>query len=207
MKDDPFGRDLLTRIWNTSTRTRDAWLHRICNALRQAVPQLQSLEIEMDDQGTTHLVGRHEHWRPHAAKQVENQFSDGTLRLFGLLWSLFEGAGPLLLEEPELSLHSEIVRHIPELLQHVHEEIRKMRRRGGYEAKQVIISTHSVELLSDKSISADEVLRILPSNEGSRIVGASSDDRSMLLQGLTVADVLLPRTAPANGQLRFDFVE
>ena len=35
-------------------------------------------------------------------------FSDGTLRLIGLLWALLDGTGPLLLEKPELSLHQEI---------------------------------------------------------------------------------------------------
>jgi len=41
--------------------------------------------------------------------------SDGTIRLIGLFWSLLEGDAPLLLEEPELSLHSEIVKRLPAL--------------------------------------------------------------------------------------------
>ena len=40
-----------------------------------------------------------EHWRPDAGWQTETQFSDGTLRLLGLLWSVLDGTGPLLLEE------------------------------------------------------------------------------------------------------------
>ena len=53
-----------------------------------------------------HLEATYEHWRPNAGKQREDQFSDGTLRLIGLFWALLDGEAPLLLEEPELSLHS-----------------------------------------------------------------------------------------------------
>lgn len=58
----------LLRIWNINGRTRAAWLKRISSVLSQAVPQLKSLEVDMDDQGAPHLVGRYEHWRPHDAK-------------------------------------------------------------------------------------------------------------------------------------------
>ena len=33
----------------------------------------------------------------------------------GLLWSLLNGSESLLLEEPELSLHPEVIRHIPQM--------------------------------------------------------------------------------------------
>lgn len=205
VKNDPYGRDLLLRIYNTPVNTQAAWLKRISKTLRQAVPQLQDLVIEMDSQGAPHLVGRFEHWRPHGAKQNEAQFSDGSLRLFGLLWSLFEGTGPLLLEEPELSLHSEVVRQIPDLFTRVQEEIRKMKKKGDFEPRQVIVSTHSEDLLRDESIGANEVLLIKPGPEGSVIRGPDRDDKAKLKAGLPVADVLLPKSAPGNGQLRFEF--
>jgi hypothetical protein len=87
-------------------------LKRIRNALKVAVPQLAEIELTRDKRGSPHLRGRYEHWRPHGAWQAEDQFSDGTLRLMGLLWSAITGSGPLLLEEPELSLHPEVVRFI-----------------------------------------------------------------------------------------------
>lgn len=206
VQNDPFGRDLLIRIWNTNARTRDAWLRRICTALRSAVPQLTSLEIEMDSQGIPHLVGRYEHWRAHEARQNETQWSDGTLRLFGLMWSMFEGAGPLLLEEPELSLHPEVVRSIPQMFVRLQDSIRRMKRKGDYEPRQVIISTHSEELLRDEGISADEVLIIRPGAEGSTIEGASESDRRSLEAGLTPADVLMPKASPTvGGQLMLSF--
>lgn len=207
VQDDPFGRDFLKRLWDKNKQTRDAWLNRIRTVLEDAVPQLSNLEVEMDKQGWPHLVGRYEHWRPHDARQYETKFSDGTLRLFGLLWAMFEGDGPLLLEEPELSLHSEVVQHLPQMLEQLREEIRTMRRRSkkDYEPRQLLISTHSEELLRDKGIGANEVLLIEPDPEGSTIATATEADRKALREGLSVADVLLPKSGPDNGQFVIDF--
>src|SRR5262249_56673412 len=89
-------------------------LRRIGEVLKVAVPQLLELQFFRDEaKGTPHLRGRYAHWRPKGAWQTEEQFSDGTLRLLGLLWSVLDGSGPLLLEEPELSLHPDVVRFLP----------------------------------------------------------------------------------------------
>jgi len=205
VKNDPFGRDVIQRIWNKNKQTRDAWLRRITSVLKDAVPQLKDLEVEMDGQGTPHLIGRFEHWRAHDARQNESQFSDGTLRLFGLMWAMFEGEGPLLLEEPELSLHPEVVRELPQLLHRLQDEIRRMRRKSldDFEPRQLLISTHSDELLRDGGIGADEILLIKPNREGSVLVEPVEDDRQALQSGLTAADVLLPKSGPGE-QLALD---
>lgn len=52
-----------------------------------AVPQLEDFELWLDIRGTPHLRGKYEHGRPQGAWQTEDQFSDGTLRLMGLLWA------------------------------------------------------------------------------------------------------------------------
>lgn len=198
VQDDPFGRDFLIRLWKTPGRTRDARLRKITQALQIAVPQLTDLRVDIDGSGTPHLIGGYVHWRPHAAKQNESQFSDGTLRLFGLLWTVFEGAGPLLLEEPEISLHPEIVKRLPLMFFRINQS-RKVQR-------QIILSTHSEDLLSDKGIGAEEVLRLTPSAEGTVIQGADDADRQAMKAGLTAADVLLPKTAPEQiGQLMLEF--
>ena len=193
------------RIWTTDKRLRDARLRRIGRVLKQAVPQLTALDMEMDNQGIPHLVGRYEHWRPLGARQNEAQFSDGTLRLFGLMWSMFDGSGPLLLEEPEISLHPEIVRQLPQMLVQLQCEIRRMKRKGAHSPRQVLISTHSEELLSDLGIPPEEVIRIEPSSEGSILCLPSEEEKAMVGQGLPVAQVMLPRAAPRNAQLIFDF--
>lgn len=188
VSNDPYGRDLLLRLWQTPARTRDARLRKISNALRIAVPQLTELRAVMDDAGTPHLEGGYSHWRPHAARQNESQFSDGTLRLLGLLWTALDGAGPLLLEEPEISLHPEIVRRLPAVL----EKMNSLRK----EPRQIIISTHSEDLLSDPGIGSEEVLRLQPGPDGTVLALADEADRQSLLAGLTAADVLMPKAAP-----------
>jgi predicted ATPase len=200
IENDPFGRDFLLRVENTPAKFRDSRLNKILSALKVAAPQLKELKVTRDQLGVPHLVGLFEHWRPHAGKQNETQFSDGTLRLFGLLWSLFEGEGPLLMEEPELSLHSEVVRHLPSLIERVNRH-RKTKR-------QFIVSTHSEEILADKSISAHEVLRLEPSQDGTLLKSPvdNPEEVAQLKAGLTVADVILPKSAPNNAkQLEFSF--
>ncbi|HEX7240183.1 MAG TPA: ATP-binding protein, partial [Longimicrobiaceae bacterium] len=185
---DPFGSDFLEQIAKTPTRTLSSRLKRINQALQVAVPQLRELKLERDDRGVPHLTGRYEHWRPNAGWQTEEHFSDGTLRLLGLLWAFLDGSAPLLLEEPELSLHSAVVRYIPSM----------MIRAGRKSSRQIIVSTHSLDLLSDPSISPEEVVLLEPSGEGTRAVPAAEIQqvRELIEGGLTVGDAVLPRTAP-----------
>ncbi len=190
---DPYGGDFLEQIARTDQRTRDSRLHRILAALKVAVPQLSDLKLEKDERGAPHLYSNYEHWRPKGAWQTEADFSDGTLRLMGLLWSLLDGSGPLLLEEPELSLHPGIVCYIPQMMLRV--------QRGRKCApRQVLLSTHSSDLLRDEGIAADEVLLFIPSQEGSVVqVGADiAEVRQLLEAGLTAAEVVIPRTQPIN---------
>ena len=191
---DPFGGDFLEQVAKTQERTRNARLRRIQTALRVAVPQLEEIELWRDTRGTPHLRGKYQHWRPQGAWQTEEQFSDGTLRLMGLLWVIMEKQGPLLLEEPELSLHPEIVRLLPQMLARV-------QRQSG---RQILLSTHSPELLRDEGIGLDEVLLLLPGTEGTDVTPASShrEIRDLLQGGLSLADAVIPRTRPEQaGQL------
>jgi predicted ATPase len=188
---DPYGGDFLEQIARADKRTREARLRRIRAALAVAVPQLTDLKLDKDERGVPHLYGNYEHWRPQDAWQSEADFSDGTLRLMGLLWAFLDGTGPLLLEEPELSLHPDIVRYIPQMM---------LRIQRDRPLRQIVLSTHSSDLLRDPGIAADEVLMVVPSKEGSIIqVGASIEEvRTLLEAGLTIAEAVLPRTRPVN---------
>lgn len=190
--DDPFGGDFLEQIARVNKRTRNAWLQRIGDALRVVVPQLKELRWERDAKGTPHLLGNYEHWRYKGAWQTEGDFSDGTLRLLGLLWATLDGTGPLLLEEPELSIHPEVVQFIPQMFA-------RMQRRSG---RQVLISTHSSDLLRDDGIGMDEVLLLEPTKEGTSVRAASSlEDITELLEGgIDLADAVMPRTRPPLAQ-------
>jgi len=192
---DPFGGDFLdqlARMQREQKRTFDSRIRRITEALRVAVPQLQKLKLESDERGVPHLRGLYKHWRPDAGWQNEDQFSDGTLRLLGLLWALLDGGAPLLLEEPELSLHSGVIRYIPTMMWRV----------GRKAGRQTVVSTHSPELLSDSSIGAEEVLLLEPSKEGTDVALASSKKqiKELLAGGVSMADAVIPHTAPRNAQ-------
>jgi predicted ATPase len=192
--EDPYGRNFLELVAKTPDKTRKSRLRKIETALREAVPQLTKLTDTKDDAGVPHLEVLYEHWRPHAGRQREDQFSDGTLRLIALFWSLLEGDSPLLLEEPELSLHSGIVKRLPALFS------RLQRKRN----RQLLVSTHSWDLLSEKGIGGEEVLMLTPGPEGTDVRQSSTvaEVHDLLDAGLSVADAALPRTTPANlGQL------
>ena len=183
-----YGRNFLERMAKTNEKTRGARLRRIRDALVIAVPQLQDLSLERDERGVPHLIGAYEHWRPRAAKQTEEQFSDGTLRLLGVLWALQEGEGPLLLEEPELSLHTGVVRRLPSLIY----RLQRARKR------QVLISTHSTEMLSDHGIDAREILMLTPSVEGTHVKPAASvpEIQDLMEAGMSAAEAVIPHTEP-----------
>lgn len=188
---DPYGKSFLERVAKTPDRTKRARLSQIEKVLRVAVPQLEELSLVKDESsGTPHLEAKYKHWRLKGAHQREDQFSDGTLRLLALFWSLLEGDSVLLLEEPELSLNPSIVKKLPALMS----KLQKLRKR------QIILSTHSPDLLSDASIGGEEVLLLTPSGEGTSVETASSDRaiRDLLEGGMTIADAVLPRTAPSD---------
>lgn len=192
--EDPYGRQFLDQLAHTRKNIKKLRLEKIEKILQKAVPQLKNFSHTRDDSegGVYHLEVIYEHWRAKGARQREDQFSDGTLRLIGFLWALLESYSVLLLEEPELSLHSGIVKKIPSLIY----QITKNKRQKG----QVFISTHSYDLLSDKGIGAEEVLMLITQKEGTMVKVASDvfDVKLLLDNGLNVGEVVIPRTEPDN---------
>lgn len=191
-KHDPFGGDFIERVATTDKRIQKGRLNRIRRALQIAVPQLRDLELWQDETGRPRLRGKYEHWRQQGAYQSEEQFSDGTLRLMGLLWAVLDGSGPLLLEEPELSLHPGVVRYVPQLLAHARTR----------DPRQIFVSTHSPELLEDDGIGMDEVLMLLPQREGTilRPAGEDREIRNLLEGGMTIREAVIPYTAPQRAE-------
>jgi len=199
-QDDPFGRSFLERLAKTKAKTRKGRLKRIENALKIIVPQLSHLGFQPDIKGQPHLVARYEHWRPGAGQQNETQFSDGTLRAIGLLWMLQEGTSLLLIEEPELSLNNEIIKQLPGIFAKI---TRKNKR-------QMIISTHSNELLSDNGIAPEEIVILRSAGEGTKAQILADDPTSVGLykSGLTLAEIALPLASPKDAeQLSLNFDE
>ena len=196
MESDPFGQGFLEEISATAARTRYSRLRRTEGILRKVIPHFEELRFIKDDiTGKPHLEMRYVHWRPNAGWQREDQFSDGTLRMIALIWTLLSTNSLILLEEPELSLHKRIVEQIPDMIY----QARKTRKIAG---GQIFISTHSESLLSNRSIVGNYlILRPGERGETTRIVQPSDADLDAMSSGMTAADILLPQTSDSIGSI------
>lgn len=187
-KEDYYGRNFLSELGKLNEVTRNSYLRKVNEVLKCAVPQLDNLSFVKDDKGFCHLEAKYVHWRAQGCKQTEVQFSDGTLRLIGLLFSILAGRGIALLEEPEINLHPGVVAQLPEF-------IARMQR---YKQRQVIVTTHSYDILANEGIDEAEVVLLLNSDEGTvaKTVDGIEEIREVLDAGLSMADAVLPMTRP-----------
>lgn len=191
IESDPFGQGLLQRVAGTPQRTQSARLSRIGEALKVAVPQFSELRFTKDEiTGAPHLEARFQHWRVNGAWQREEQFSDGTLRLIGLLWTLQEGDGLLLLEEPELSLNDAIVEHLPLMI----DRVLRLRKKS---VRQVLVTTHSDNLIASVN-DPESIVLLEPGENGTTARKADQQERLAMEHGLNPAEVLLPKTRPKH---------
>jgi predicted ATPase len=203
--EDFFGRNFLERISSINEKTRNAYFRRINNVLKIAVPQLEELQFHKDEMGIPHLEAKYVHWRAKGSKQSEEQFSDGTIRLIGFLWALLDSNGTILLEEPEINLHPKIVNQFPEFISKI--------QRSKKSVKQVLISTHSYDLLDNLGIRPDEVIVLINSAEGTvvKTINAIEELKALLDSGFTIAEAIIPFTAPKEiqtiNQLNLNFSE
>jgi predicted ATPase len=179
LTDDPFGQGFLERLSKTPEKTRNSRLAKISKALSLAVPQFEDLRFSKDDMGHPHLEARYAHHRPNAGWQSEEHFSDGTL---------LEGSSMLLLEEPEISLNDAIVKEIPLIVDRLQRD-RKTKR-------QVVLTTHSDALLSNPGIDERGVVILETGKQGTTGRPLDSSERQALGAGLSVAEVVLPKTRP-----------
>lgn len=193
---DPFGQGFLKEISSTTSKTRTSRLKRTQEILKVVIPHFEELRFKKDEvTGFPHLEMRYVHWRPNAGWQREDQFSDGTLRLIALVWTLMASDNLILLEEPELSLHRNIVEQIPRLLA----DARRSRRKTG---GQVFVSTHSPSLLSSPGISGNFlILNPGQHGESTTIEKPSDQDLIALQSGMTPADILLPKASRSIGAI------
>ena len=189
-KEDYYGRNFLKRLALLNDNTRRAYIRKNNEFLKFAVPQLEELSFVKDEIGVPHLEARYVHWRTRGSKQQEMQFSDGTLRLIGFLFALIDSNGVLLLEEPEINLHPGIVAQFPEFIA----KIQRVKKGG----RQVFITTHSYDILSNEGIAPEEVLLLTNSPEGTEVEVLSNVEKAknILAAGFSMADVVMPLTKP-----------
>ena len=189
-KEDYYGRNFLKRLALLNDNTRRSYFRKINEFLKLAVPQLEELSFVKDEIGVPHLEARYVHWRTRGSKQQEMQFSDGTLRLIGFLFALIDSNGVLLLEEPEINLHPGIVAQFPEFIA----KIQRVKKGG----RQVFITTHSYDILSNEGIAPEEVLLLTNSPEGTEVEVLANVEKAknILAAGFSMADVVMPLTKP-----------
>ena len=94
----------------------------------------------------------------------------------------------LLLEEPEISLNDAIVKEIPLIVDRLQRD-RKTKR-------QVVLTTHSDALLSNTGIDERGVLILETGKQGTTGRDLNESELQALRSGLSVADVVLPKTRP-----------
>jgi predicted ATPase len=188
-----YGTGFLKTIHQTEPALREKYLLFIEEALKASIPGFSSLQLTPPDILQPGLIADfvNSGWDSSVSlyrEFREQQLSDGTLRLIGLLWALQAGDGLLLLEEPELSLHRGILNHFAALI-HKTQTHRDTPR-------QVFITTHNTDLLLDPGIDADEVLLFRPEHAGTHIVPAANLEsvQHLMAHGLTAAEAALPAT-------------
>lgn len=127
------------------------------------------------------VVGANNPWRFHA-----QNMSDGTLRAFGVLVALFQFGltpGPshrlIGIEEPEAALHPAAAGVLFDALQDASERI------------QVVVTSHSPELLAIKSLPVESILAVLSEKGDSEIGPIEVTGRESLKENLVTAGELL----------------
>jgi predicted ATPase len=202
-KEDYYGRNFLEKLAKMNERIRNSYFKKINEFLKIAVPQLEELRFIKDEMGVPHIEARFMHWRAKGSKQQEAQFSDGTLRLIGFLFALIDSNGVILLEEPEINLHSGIITQLPEFIA----KIQRSKKGAG----QILITTHSYDMLANQGISSKEVILLQNTSEGTTVNRVSDVDeiRPIVEAGLSIADAVIPFTKPKNiekmSQLSLEF--
>lgn len=189
-KEDYYGRNFLNRLSKLPERTRKSYLGKINEVLRTVVPQMDELSFVRDEMGVPHIEARYKHWRDKGSKQNETAFSDGTLRLIGFLFAMLDGNGIILLEEPEINLNSGVVEQLPEF-------IARMQRN---KKRQVLVTTHSYDMLSSVGIGTAEVAVLETSPEGTKVSPLSEIPslQAAVDAGFSIADAAIPAIKPTT---------
>jgi len=154
--------------------------------LAVVVPGVQGVDVRKfgpkETLGFTQYVPGNEHpWR-----FLANNMSDGTLRVLGILVALFQGDEnaqkrvPIVgIEEPEIALHPGAVGALLDAL------------RDAVHRTQVIITTHSPDLLEDKHLDVDSILAV-ESDDGDTVIARVDDASRSVVQDrlFTVGELL-----------------
>ena len=157
---------------------------RISDILATIVPNTKRVQVKKH--GKNLSLEFTQEWGERKKLKFEGfSMSDGTLRAIGLLAAVFQRPVPSLIaiEEPEATIHPGALESVLDLLRHASRQM------------QVVITTHSPELLDAKWIT-DQHLRIVEWIEGAtRVAPVSDSTRKALHDHLMGAGELLRSNA------------
>lgn len=155
-----------------SDQQLDAVVDRIRPIMTSVVPEIPNLSYQRMGLGTEVVFYSDTPMRGASGVYSHEQFSEGTLRLLGLLFDLAtlpRVTSVVLIEEPETFLQASVVRSLPSLLAEV-----AMNR-----DVQMIISTHSPELIDSELVLPSQVLMLRSENGETtgQLLSESNDPR------------------------------
>jgi predicted ATPase len=190
MQDPDSGISLLSDGRNAASvlqelsRSHPDIVKRVCEILETIVPATKS--VESKKHGNKLTLEFAQRWGEGKSLRFEAfNMSDGTLRALGLLMAVFQRPAPslLVIEEPEATIHPGALGAVLDLIQQAGRTM------------QVLITTHSPELLDAKWIE-DRHLRIVNWSDGaSHILRVSQASREAMQQHLMGAGELLRSNA------------
>lgn len=139
----------------------------------KALDQYETIEFRQQVQGARDT------WRFPALNM-----SDGTIRALGILLALMQGGNGTLIplvgiEEPEAALHPAAVGVLLDAL------------RDAATRMQVIVTSHSADLLEDKDVRDDQIRAVVAEGNGTRIGELDAPGREALREHLYTAGELL----------------
>ena len=155
-----------------SDQQLDAVVDRIRPIMAAVVPEIPNLSYQRMGLGTEVVFYSDTPVRGASGIYSHEQFSEGTLRLLGMLFDLAtlpRDTSVVLIEEPETFLQASVVRSLPSLLAEV-----AMNR-----DVQMIISTHSPELIDSELVLPSQVLMLRSENGETtgQLLSESNDPR------------------------------
>ncbi len=170
----PNGENLYSALYNLRASHRDIY-DRIGALLGQGFPDFERLEFPVVGAGQVTLT-----WYERGGKFFyPGQLSEGTLRFLWLITTLLAPPAPplILLDEPEVSLHPELLKLLAALLQ------------DASANSQIVVATHSPDLI--RWLQPEEVL--IADKEGgvSRFAWADELDLDEWLAEYTLRDLWL----------------
>ena len=122
------------------------------------------------------------------------------MRLLGIIWAILDGEGLWLLEEPELYLHTEIIKQPPMFIANA-QQLKNGKKR------QVFISSHSYDILNTDTISVEEIAVLEQGKEDTLIMSASAvaSITDKIEAGFTPADAVIPHVG-AKDDILMSFI-